>query len=104
LPIFDRGKTWRTEIRVLKRERLRLPWGTSETLKLQPLLQAAGIFQRQGELFLWLTDDARRIPVQMQSTIAIGALQARLHTAQGAQLAVDMGEDKGQGGICVQIP
>jgi hypothetical protein len=85
LPIFERGKTWVTEIRVLKRERLKLPWGTSDTLKLQPMLHTAGVLKRDGELFIWLTDDARRIPVQMQSNIAIGALHARLQRAKGVQ-------------------
>ena len=78
LPIFDRGKTCLTEIQVLSRERLRLAIGEVSTLKLKPLLQTAGIFNRDGELFVWLTDDARRVPVQMHSTIAIGAITARV--------------------------
>jgi hypothetical protein len=80
VPIFERGKTWITEVRVLKRERLSLPSGTMDTLKLQPLLQAAGILKREGALFIWVTDDAQHIPVRIQSSIAIGALTARLMT------------------------
>jgi hypothetical protein len=85
LPIFDRGKTCLTEIQVLRRERLRLAIGEVSTLKLKPLLQTAGIFNREGELFVWLTDDERRVPVQMHSTIAIGAITARLLRITGGQ-------------------
>lgn len=83
LPIFDRGKTCLTEIQVLSRERLRLAIGEVSTLKLKPLLQTAGIFNRAGELFVWLTDDERRVPVQMHSSIAIGAITARLMHVRG---------------------
>jgi Protein of unknown function (DUF3108) len=87
LPIFDRGKIWLTEIRVLARERLQLPVGTVYTLKLQPLLRTAGIFRRTGELFVWLSDDAYRVPVQMQSRLTIGAVSARLLKVKGVALA-----------------
>jgi hypothetical protein len=87
LPIFDRGQTWMTEIRVLGREQLQLPVGTVHTLKLQPLLRTPGIFRRAGELFVWLTDDAYRLPVQMQSRLSIGVVSARLLKARGVDLA-----------------
>ncbi len=83
VPICNRGKTWFTQIRILKRERLKLPIGEVETIKIQPLLQAAGIFRHQGDMFIWLTDDAHRVPVQLKSNIKIGAVKARLVHAQG---------------------
>ena len=94
VPIFDRGETWHTEVQVLARERLKLPFGTIDTLKVKPLLRTAGIFRREGELFVWLTDDKRRIPVQMQSRITIGAITARLITSKDAVLT----NATGQGG------
>jgi hypothetical protein len=80
VPIFDRGATWHTEIQVLARERLKLSFGSINTLKVKPLLHTAGLFRREGDVFVWLTDDMRRIPVQMQSRITIGAITARLIT------------------------
>jgi hypothetical protein len=91
LPIFDRGKIWATEIRVLARERLQLPIGVVDTLKLQPLLHTAGIFRHEGDVFIWLTDDARRVPVQMQSRVAIGAISARLLQARGVEFIKEGG-------------
>jgi hypothetical protein len=32
----------------------------------------------KGEIFIWLTDDSRKVPVLMKSTIAIGAIVSTL--------------------------
>ena len=32
----------------------------------------------KGEIMIWLTDDARRVPVLMKSTISIGSIVATL--------------------------
>jgi hypothetical protein len=32
----------------------------------------------KGEIFIWLTDDSRKIPVLMKSTIAIGSIMTTL--------------------------
>lgn len=83
VPICNRGKTWVTSIRVLKRERLNLPIGEVNTIKLQPLLREASIFEHRGDMFVWITDDAFRVPVQLKSTIKIGAVSARIVEVQG---------------------
>ena len=94
LPIFDRGKTWMTEVQVLATERLQLPFGTVNTLKVKPLLRTAGIFRRECELLIWLSNDAHRVPVQMQARITIGAISARLVQIKGVELADATAEDE----------
>lgn len=86
VPLFNKGKTWMTEVRVLQRERLKLPVGKIDTIKIQPLLRESGIFHHQGDMFVWLTDDAQRVPVQLRSDIKIGAVKARLVEAKGVHL------------------
>ncbi|ETW95070.1 MAG: hypothetical protein ETSY1_32225 [Candidatus Entotheonella factor] len=86
VPICNRGKTWFTKIRVLQRERLNLPIGEVNTIKIQPLLQAAGLFRHKGDMFIWLSDDAYRVPVQLKSNIKIGAIRALLMNVQGVEL------------------
>jgi hypothetical protein len=39
-------------------------------------------------MFIWLTDDAYRVPVQLKSNIKIGAVTAHLVNVQGVDLAV----------------
>ncbi|MDH3598694.1 MAG: DUF3108 domain-containing protein [Candidatus Tectomicrobia bacterium] len=92
VPLFNKGKTWMTEVRVLQRERLKLPVGKIDTIKIQPLLREAGIFHHKGDMFVWLTDDAQRVPVQLRSDIKIGAVKARLVQAKGVDLAQAAGK------------
>jgi Protein of unknown function (DUF3108) len=89
MSVFDRGEVWDAEVRILERERLQLPMGAFNTLKVQPILREASIFRKKGEMFVWLTDDAQHVPVQMRSTIMIGAVQAQLIEAKGITLTAD---------------
>lgn len=68
-------------IRVLRRERVQVPAGTFECIVLQPIIKAKGIFSENGQAEIWLTDDSRRIMVQMKSKLAFGSLNLYLRSA-----------------------
>ena len=76
--ILDNKKLWKVEIQVLKKERIKTILGEVDTILIKPLIKSEGIFQRKGEIYIWLTDDARRIPVKMKTKIAIGSITATL--------------------------
>jgi hypothetical protein len=78
IDIFDCKKLWNTEVQVLRRERISTPLGTFNTIVIKPLLKFEGIFARTGDMHIWLTDDERRIPVQMKSKVRIGSITATL--------------------------
>jgi len=59
-------------VKVHRRERVKVPAGTFDCLVVEPFLRSEGIFQQKGRLVIWLTDDARKLPVQMKSKTAIG--------------------------------
>jgi len=80
--IFDSKKVWNVEVKVLKRERVTLPMGTFDTVVVKPLMKSEGIFYRKGEILIWLTDDAKHIPVKLQTKVAVGHITATL--VQGA--------------------
>ncbi len=44
----------------------------------KPLLKSEGIFMRKGDVYIWLTDDDRKIPVKMKSKVKVGAVNAVL--------------------------
>jgi hypothetical protein len=69
-------KNYPLEIKVLKRETISTPVGRFKCLKVEPVLRASGIFQHEGKLTVWLTDDERKLPVLMRSKVAIGAISA----------------------------
>jgi len=83
LPVFDSGKKYDVEVHVLKTEYLYMQGsnGTGKRipcLVIEPRLKTAGIFSSVGTMKIWLSDDARRLPIQMKAKIKIGHIVARL--------------------------
>jgi hypothetical protein len=76
--IFDSKKIWNVEVQVLRREKVTLPIGTFDTIVVKPLMKSEGIFYRKGDIYIWLTDDIKRIPVKMQTKVAVGHVTATL--------------------------
>ncbi|MDH4162380.1 MAG: DUF3108 domain-containing protein [Nitrospirota bacterium] len=76
--VHDSGKNWAVEIQVLGRERIKTPVGEFDTIKVRTYPKYEGVFMHKGEIFMWLTDDSRRVPVLMKSTITIGSIVATL--------------------------
>lgn len=78
IDVFDCKKLWNTEVQVLRREEIVTPLGRFKTIVIKPIMKFEGIFSRTGDIFIWLTDDDRRIPVQMKSKVRIGSITATL--------------------------
>jgi hypothetical protein len=76
--VHDDGKTWAVEVLTLGREKIKTILGEIDTIKLKTYPRYEGVFQNKGEIFIWLTDDARKIPVLMKSTISIGTIVTTL--------------------------
>lgn len=67
-------------VRVLKRERMEMPDGAKvQSLVLHPIVdEPNGMFSRRAEARLWLTDDARRLLVEIQSRYVFGEVKVVL--------------------------
>ncbi len=76
--IHDGGKNWSVEVHVLGREKLKTSLGEFDTIKVKTYPKYEGVFMHKGEIFIWLTDDSRKIPVLMKSTITIGSIVSTL--------------------------
>lgn len=65
---------------VHKREEMELPDGSKvQCLVIQPIIgEKGGLFSRQSDTRVWLTDDARRIPVQIRMRFPFGVITMRL--------------------------
>lgn len=86
-PVNDGGKTTDVKIDVEAKERIKGPTGEFQTLrvKAQPV---AGPMAGKGEIWVWLTDDERRVPVQMKSKLGFATLLfqlQKLETPTGAK-------------------
>ena len=67
-------------IQVLRKERIRVPAGEFETIVIRPTIKARGIFSEDGHAEVWLTDDDRRLMVQMKSRMKVGSLNLYLRS------------------------
>ena len=76
--VFDGKRLHNTEVKVLRREVLETDVGTFKTIVIMPVLKTNGIFSKTGDLYIWLTDDERHIPVKMKSKVKIGSITAKL--------------------------
>lgn len=59
-------------LEVLRRERIRVPAGTYETIVVRPIIKTSGLFSEGGEAEIYLTDDERRVPVRVKTRMSIG--------------------------------
>ena len=75
-------KRYELKVLVHGRESLKTSIGTVNTVKVEPVLDGDGIFNSKGRIFIWLTDDDRRIPVLMECEIALGSIKAKLIKAE----------------------
>ena len=72
-------------IRVLRRERIRVPAGEFDAIVVQPVIKTKGIFSENGHAEVWLSDDDNRIMLQMKSGLSFGSLNLYLKSYRPAQ-------------------
>jgi len=72
-PVNDGGKTAEVQVDVEGREQIKAPYGTFKTVRVSA--QAlSGPQKGKGKIWMWYSDDDRRIPVQMRAKMFWGTL------------------------------
>lgn len=61
------------KIKVMRREKVNTPAGTFNTLVLKPEIKGGGLFA-EGKAEVWITDDAARMVVKLESELPVGTL------------------------------
>ncbi len=76
----DGKKSVNAKVEAEKREEIKTEAGTFKTIRYQAYLFNDVLFRRNAHLLIWLSDDARKIPVQIQikMQIAIGTITFKL--------------------------
>ena len=69
-------------IRVERRERVKVPAGTFAAIVIQPVIKTKGVFSESGHAELWISDDDRRVILQMKSQLSFGSLDLYLTNIQ----------------------
>jgi hypothetical protein len=58
-------------VKVLRREKIKVEAGSFNTIVLQPIIKSGGLFAEGGEALIWVTDDDRRIMVQLRAKMPV---------------------------------
>lgn len=72
-PINDGGPMQTVVVHVEAREAIKTPAGTFNTIRVQPET-ASGALRDKGKVWIWFSDDAARVPVQMRARLSWGTL------------------------------
>lgn len=78
VPTFADRKRNEVKVLVRGREELDTPYGRVRTVVVMPIMKFKGLYDKDGDTVIWLSDDACRVPVKINSKIAIGSLTATL--------------------------
>ncbi len=78
-PLADAMRTVTVGMKVEGREEITTPAGTFETIKVQPTADE-GVVKNRGSIWIWYTDDDRRLPVQMQAQLFWGTITFHLQS------------------------
>lgn len=78
--VFSDGDVYSLLVKVgTKIEKIKVPAGEFECILLEPAVTGDAIFKIDGgKMYIWLTNDERRIPVLIRSKVALGAFDAEL--------------------------
>ena len=75
-------------IKVLRRETVKVPAGTYQTIVVQPIIKSKGIFSENSKAEIWFSEDANRIMVQLKADLPVGSLNLYLTSARPPTLTI----------------
>ena len=76
-PLADSMRTVTVTMKVEAKEEIKTPAGTFQTMRVQPTADE-GVVKNRGKIWIWYTDDARHMPVQMRASLFWGTITAQL--------------------------
>jgi hypothetical protein len=80
LPLSDGKKFAQVKVEAQERERVKTPLGTYNAIRYEVHMFNDVLIKRNARMFVWITDDARRLPVQLRVRMAflIGTITLQL--------------------------
>jgi hypothetical protein len=70
IPITDHGQNYVIDAVIGKREEIKVGAGKFQTFKVETKAFSGRLVKRSGELFLWFSDDERRLPVKARVKVS----------------------------------
>jgi len=80
-PLADSMRTVTVTMKVEAKEEIKTAAGTFQTIRVEPTAEE-GIVKNRGNIWVWYTDDARHIPVQIRAHLFWGTITAHLTSVE----------------------
>ena len=80
VPLSDGKRFARVKVDAEEREKIKTPLGTFETIRYQVHMFNGALIPKKARMYVWITDDPRRLPVQIQvkMSLLIGTITMQL--------------------------
>jgi len=82
---FYKDSTYVLTVKYLGKQTVKVSAGSFRCILLEPVMQEGGLFKASGRIIVWLTDDERRLPVQVDAEIPIGSITSELISYKGVR-------------------
>ncbi|MFN8789955.1 MAG: DUF3108 domain-containing protein [Bdellovibrionales bacterium] len=76
--VADDGDNLVFKGRVVEREFLKTDIGPIKAIKIKPEITVKGAFKPVGDIYIWLSDDERKLPLRIESKIKIGTIVSEI--------------------------
>jgi hypothetical protein len=83
MPVTDAGDVYKVQMQVGGVEPVKTPMGTINALKIVPVIATSGGTPPRG-LAIWISDDARRLPLRIEAQLPVGKFTVALRKASGS--------------------
>jgi len=80
-PLADSMRTVTVGMKTERREEIKTPAGTFQTVKVEATADE-GVVKNRGSIWIWYTDDPRHIPVQIQAKLFWGTITFHLQSIE----------------------
>jgi len=80
---FYKDSTYELDVKFKGRQTIEVAAGTFNCIIVEPLAREGGLFKSDGHVYVWLTDDERKLPVKVSTQIIIGSIDSELTEYRG---------------------
>ncbi|WP_430614792.1 DUF3108 domain-containing protein [Flavobacterium sp. JP2137] len=83
IDMFFDGEVFKFKLKYQGKENIRTKFGTIESMKFTPYVQAGRVFKAQESLTVWVSADENKVPLRIKATLLVGSLSADLDAYRG---------------------
>lgn len=80
---FYKDNSYVLTVKYLGKQTIEVEAGEFRCILLEPITKEGGLFKSTGRVIVWVSDDERRIPVQVEAEIPIGSITSELTSFKG---------------------